>query len=145
MNSHNDDDTGNATPDDKRPLRILSAGDLYHINEEVTDHAPFVRDQQLLRSAVSRPYLILFGEEQFPTLLQKAAATMHSIAAHHLFADGNKRTAVAATALFLEANGVQATWTDEEARAFTLRIARGEVEIDEISEWLATRTKAVES
>ncbi len=45
------------------------------------------------KSAAKRPALVLFGETQFPTLLDKAASVLHSLAYHHLFADGNKRTA----------------------------------------------------
>jgi len=127
---------------DERPLRILSAGDLYHINEEVTGYAAFVRDPQLLRSAVQRPYLILFGEEQFPTLHEKAAATLHSLAYRHLFADGNKRTAIRATALFLQANGIEPNWDDEDAAAFVLRVAKGEADIEVITDWLRQHTVA---
>lgn len=132
------------SPNDKRPLRILSAGDLYHINEEVTGYAAFVRDQQLLRAAVRRPYLILFGEEQFPSLYEKAAATMHSLANRHPFADGNKRTALRATQLFLEANGLCPQWDAQQAAQFVLRIARGEVEVPEIAEWIEARTRPCE-
>lgn len=133
MNSQND-----KQPD---PEHILSANDLYNINSEVTGMLPFVRDHQLLRSAVRRPYLILFGEEQFPTLIDKAAATMHSLAAHHLFADGNKRTAIRATQLFLEANGIQPTWTTEEVTAFVLAIAKGEIAVEDVAAWLAEHTE----
>ncbi|MDQ7027261.1 MAG: type II toxin-antitoxin system death-on-curing family toxin [Anaerolineae bacterium] len=133
MNSQND-----KHPD---PEHILSANDLYNINSEVTDSVPFVRDHQLLRSAVRRPYLILFGEEQFPTIIDKAAATMHSLAAHHLFADGNKRTAIRASQLFLESNGFQHTWTDEEVAHFVLQIARGEIEVESVALWIAEHSK----
>ncbi|MCA9913345.1 MAG: type II toxin-antitoxin system death-on-curing family toxin [Anaerolineae bacterium] len=126
---------------DKNPLRILSANDLYNINEEVTGYAPFVRDEQVLRAAVSRPYLILFGEEQFPSMLQKAAATMHSLAYRHPFVDGNKRTATRATQLFLEANGIQPTWEQAEAQQFVLQIAKGVVDVDEITKWLENHTE----
>ena len=124
------------------PDKILSANDLYNINEEVTGMTPFVRDKQLLYSAVRRPYLILFGVEQFPTLLDKAAATMHSLAAHHLFQDGNKRTALRATQLFLEANGISPIWTDKAAKQFVLEIARGIVEIEVITAWLIEHTQS---
>jgi death-on-curing protein len=127
-----------------RPLRILSAGDLYTINEEILGMVPLVRDHQVLHSAVKRPYLILFGEEQFPSLLDKAAATMYSVAAHHIFGDGNKRTAVRATEMFLEANGIQATWDDKEIADFVLRIAKNEVEIAEIALWLEERSEEME-
>ena len=128
--------------DDRLPRRILTANDLYNINGEVTGRMPFLRDHQLLRSTVARPYLVVFGEEQFPTLIDKAAATMHALAAHHVFAYGNKRTAVIATRLFLEANGALATWTEDEGREFTLSIAKGEANLDAVRVWLAAHTEA---
>ncbi len=126
---------------DKRPLRILSANDLYNINEEVTGHAPFVRDLRVLQATVSRPYLILFGEEQFPSLLDKAAATLHSLAYRHPFVDGNKRTATRATALFLEANGLRPTWDAATAQRFVLSVAQGAADVEEIADWLASHTE----
>lgn len=128
-------------PDDKHPLRILSANDLYNINEEVTGYAPFVRDHNLLRSAVRRPFLILFGEEQFPTLLDKAAALLHSLAYHHLFADGNKRTAARATAVFLQMNGITVRWSPAEMQTFVLEVAKGMVSVEQISAWLQDHTE----
>lgn len=126
-----------------RPLRILSAVDLHNINEEVTSRPSMIRDHQVLRSAVRRPYIILFGEEQFPTLIDKAAATMYSIAAHHIFVDGNKRTAIRATEIFLETNGIHTTWSHDEIEALVLKIAQGQAEIEEIAAWLHQHTDEI--
>ncbi len=120
-----------------KPLRILSAVDLHNINEEVTQRVSMVRDHQVLQATVKRPYLILFGEEQFPTIIDKASATLYGIAAHHVFGDGNKRTAIRATELFLEANGYRMTWEQEIVREYVLKIAQGHIEIEEVAEWLA--------
>ena len=54
-------------------------------------------------------YLIgneVFGVDQFPTLMEKAAALGECIIARHVFWDGNKRTGVYATWMFLKANDV---------------------------------------
>jgi death on curing protein len=128
------------SPNDK-PLRILSASDLYNINEEMTGYTPFVRDHQVLASAVKRPFLILFGEEQFPSMMEKAAALFHSLAAHHVFIDGNKRTASCAVGRFLEANGFQPRWKADEMEAFALKVAKGESEIAEIADWFDEHTQ----
>lgn len=120
-----------------KPLRILSAVDLHNINEEVTQRVSMVRDHQVLQATVKRPYLILFGEEQFPTIIDKASATLYGIAAHHVFGDGNKRTAIRATELFLEANGYRVIWEQEIVREYVLKIAQGHIEIEEVAEWLA--------
>ena len=129
-------------PDKDRPARVmyLSADDLYKINEEVTQMLPFVRDRHLLLSAVRRPSLHLYGEAQFPTLHDKAAALLQSLAYHHLFADGNKRTALKAVTLFLERNGLQARWSDSEEYSFILEVAQGRRELPEIADWLRAHT-----
>lgn len=128
--------------DAPRRVVYLSADDLYKINEDVTQMLPLVRDRHLLHSAVRRPALQLFGEAQFPTLAEKAAALLHSLAYHHLFADGNKRTALRAVTLFLERNGRRATWSAAEEYQFILEIAQGLRDVPEIAAWLETHTTA---
>lgn len=132
------------TDKDRYPSKILSAIDLHNINEEVTDRVSMVRDHQVLQSAVHRPYISLFGQDQFPTLIDKAAATMYSIAAHHIFVDGNKRTAVRAAEVFLIANGLRPTWSEEDIIPFVLEIARGNIEIEAISNWLNDHVEVID-
>lgn len=119
-------------------MQIISAAELYTINEEVTGQRPRVRDRHLLRSAANRPYTFMFGQEIYPTVLDKAAALLHSLAYHHLFIDGNKRTATRAAVAFLTRNGYRVTWTEHEAYAFVLEIAQGKLDVPEI----ATRLEA---
>jgi death on curing protein len=114
----------------------LSASDIYNINDSVTDEHTFVRDLHLLDSAARRPAIHLFGEPQFPTLIDKAAALLHSLAYHHLFADGNKRTAVIAVTQFLQRNGLQPTWDEAEQYAFVLEIAQGKHDVEAVAKWL---------
>jgi death on curing protein len=59
----------------------------------------------LLYSCVERPTFNFYGFELFDTMFLKAAAMMEAINEWHIFADGNKRTALAAGALFLDRNG----------------------------------------
>ena len=120
------------SPDDK-PIRYLTASDLYNLNDTVTDGHTFVRDTNLLNYAVRRPKLELFGEVQFPTLIDKGAALLHSVAYHHLFADGNKRTAALAVTLFLHVNGYRLTWDDAAQQAFILEIAQGKYDVAQIA------------
>jgi death-on-curing protein len=140
MNSQNDD--SHSSENDDRSFYFLSINDLYNINSEVTGKTPFLREHQLLRSVVTRPYIVVFGEEQFPTLIDKAAATMHALAAYHVFADGNKRTAIRATQMFLEANGIRPIWTEDEAREFVLGIAKNEIDLEAVKAWLVSHTES---
>ncbi|RMG83150.1 MAG: type II toxin-antitoxin system death-on-curing family toxin [Chloroflexi bacterium] len=116
----------------------MTPAEIYSINQQVLNERPFVRDRHLLRSAAARPYIVLFGEEQFPTLVDKAAAMLHSLAYHHLFADDNKRTARLVVERFLMLNKHRITWTDEEARAIVLQVAQGRYDVEQVAEIIAT-------
>src|SRR5690606_13698839 len=118
---------------DDKPIRYLAASDLYNINDEVTGGETFVRDIHLLNSAAARPAITLFGEEQFPTIADKAASLLHALTYHHLFVDGNKRTALRAVTLFLEVNGYQLTWDDKTQYEFILDIAQGKYDVAQVS------------
>jgi death-on-curing protein len=64
-----------------------------------------VRDRTLIESAVARPFQSAFGQDIYPTVVEKGVALFHSLIANHAFVDGNKRTAVTALDHFLLANG----------------------------------------
>ncbi len=81
-----------------------------------------VGDYGLLESAVARPQSTVFGEEAYPTIHEKAAALLQSLATNQALIDGNKRTAFVATALFYELNGHHLPGTAED-RLFDLVIA----------------------
>ena len=121
-------------------MQYISAAEIYAINEQILGEPPRVRDRHLLRSAMARPFRRIFGEEAYPTVLDKAAALLHALAHDHLFADGNKRTARRATVRFLDDNGYQTTWTENEAYTFILEIAQGQRDVPAIAQWLESHT-----
>ena len=59
-----------------------------------------------LHASCARPFQSAFGQDIFPTDLDKAAALFHGIVCNHPFVDGNKRTATFAAVLFLVARHV---------------------------------------
>jgi death-on-curing family protein len=67
------------------------------------------RDRGLIESAVHRPFQSAFGQDAYPTVLDKATALFHSLASNHAFHNGNKRTAVIALQHFLLANDLLLT------------------------------------
>lgn len=117
-------------------IKYLTANEIYSINELVTGEIPHVRDRHGLQYAVRRPSMQLFGEEQFPTFYEKAAALLHGLAYHHVFVDGNKRTATLALTRFLESNGYRPLWTTREITDYVLDIAQGKLDIPTIAEWI---------
>ena len=56
-----------------------------------------------LLATCARPFQTAFGHELFPDDFAKAGALFHGLVRNHPFVDGNKRSAVLATVLFLDA------------------------------------------
>jgi death-on-curing protein len=86
-----------------------------------------VRDIGLLDAAVHRPRASVLGQDAYPALLDKAAALLHSLAANHPLADGNKRLAWLATYVFCAKNGVELDPRDDDAYDLVVAVASGAV------------------
>jgi len=99
-----------------------------------------LRDLALLESSVARPRATFDSNELYPDLFTKAAALMDSLINNHPFLDGNKRTGITATGLFLRINGWVLTASSEELVACTMRVAVEGLEIDELANWLRAKT-----
>ena len=63
-----------------------------------------IRDETLLESAVAAPQASMMGQPLMSDPIEIAAAYLFYICKNHAFVDGNKRTALAACLVFLEAN-----------------------------------------
>lgn len=100
---------------------------LLHVAERAIGEPPDVRDHGLLESALARPRASVLGEDAYPTLHEKAAALLHSLARNHGLVDGNKRLALAATIAFLGVNGVRLTLSNDEAYNLIVAIADGTI------------------
>ena len=122
-------------------MRYLSAEDIIRINEKVVGSQSTLRDLNRLESAAHRPRQSLFGEDAYPTLMQKAAALLHSLVLNHPFVDGNKRTATIAIEIFLSSNGRAPRWNPAEALEFIIETAQGLHGPDEIADWLDANTE----
>lgn len=73
-----------------------------------------------------RPATTVFGEEQYPSVIEKACCYYHSIVTGHIFHNGNKRTGLLVFETFLNVNGYQFMMNNKEAEDFTVHIATDE-------------------
>jgi death on curing protein len=97
----------------------------------------------LLEAAAARPQATLEGAELYESLFQKAAALMESLLQNHPFLDGNKRTAITATALFLVQNGRRLQVTNEGLERAVLWVVSDRPSLDALAAWL--KEQSVES
>lgn len=107
---------------------FLDEDDLLHIAARAIGAPPEVRDAGLLASAAGRVQASAFGADAYPSLDEKAAALMHSLARNHPLVDGNKRLALAATLVFLAINGAPLALTEDQAYDLTVSVATGELD-----------------
>jgi death-on-curing protein len=120
---------------------FLEPDDIVNFNRKVLGGTAALRDRGLLESAVERPKASAFGEDAYPTLAEKAAALLHSLARNHPFVDGNKRSATLAMLTFLELNSVRVKWNREEAIEFIIAVAEGKHDVPAIAAWLEANTE----
>jgi death-on-curing protein len=110
-------------------------------DEQLAEHggALGVRDDGLLESALARPLNRAgYGE---PDVAELGALYAIAIARNHPFVDGNKRTAFAALVTFLALNGMVFEPSEVDATMAVLRLAAGEMDDDEFTNWVRANTQ----
>lgn len=126
------------------PVQYLAAEDILVLHDRVIEETGGVhgmRDLGLLIAAAERPRTSFGSKELYPDAFLKAAALFESIARNHAFVDGNKRTAVLATARFLFINGYTLTTTNPELERFVLTAVVKKLSIEKIAVWLKRHSR----
>lgn len=100
-----------------------------------------VRDAGLLASALSRPEAGFGGTDVYPSLPEKTAALMESLARNHPLFDGNKRTAWVLTQIFLWLNDRVVEATEGDAFTHILAVASGSADVETSAAWFAERIR----
>ena len=121
-------------------IAFLSLDDLLAAAEAAVGRTPEVRVYGLLESALARPKATVFGADAYPRIHDKAAALLHSLVRNHALVDGNKRLGWVAVRLFYVLNGLDLRADHDDAFAFVMGVAAGEItEIAAMSLWLEAR------
>lgn len=100
-----------------------------------------LRDRGLLESAVFNVESCFGGVEAYPTVEEKAARLLFSLANNHAFVDGNKRIGVLAMLMTLSLNDVQLQYSQEELITLGLSVADGSYDYPAILKWIRTHKK----
>ena len=107
---------------------FLNLDELLYVAVRTLGAEPEIRDLGLLESALARPQASAFGEDAYPTIHEKAAALLDSVARNHALVDGNKRLALAAAIAFYGVNGMRLTLTNDEAYELVIDVASGRLD-----------------
>jgi death on curing protein len=98
-----------------------------------------LRDESLLRSALSRPLNhVAYASSD---VIELAAKYIAGIVQNHPFVDGNKRTGFVVGVLFLELNGYRFTASEESAAQAILDLAAGAIDEKSLCEFLRGNSK----
>jgi death-on-curing protein len=113
-------------------------------NEQLVEHggAEGIRDETLFDSAMAKPQNV-FAYEEDVTLPRLAASYAFGIARNHAFTDGNKRTALVVSVLFLNLNGWDIAADKQDVLSTFLRLAEGSLSEQELTAWFARRAVAL--
>ncbi len=98
-----------------------------------------VSDVGLLEAASARPQARILGDEAYPTLELKAAATLHSLVGNHALVDGNRRLAWLAAVVFLDLDGHMVDPDDDAAFVLVMAAAEGHLDVEQMGQRLRTR------
>jgi len=127
-------------------VKYLSEQDVLIIHAQIIDAtggSHGLRDIGLLSSAVKRPRAAFGGEEFYRGVFQKTAAQFESIAMNHVFIDGNKRTAITASARFLFLNGYELTAGNKKLEDFVLMVVVENVQLEDIARWFKENSRKI--
>lgn len=95
-----------------------------------------LRDEGLLDSALQAPFQSFGDTESFPSLQQKGARLGFGLIQNHPFVDGNKRIGAHAMLVFLELNGIELAYTQQELADMILDVAAGKQSFADMVNWV---------
>lgn len=100
-----------------------------------------LRDEGLLDSAITASFQTFDSTELFQSIQQKAARLACGLVQNHPFLDGNKRIAAHTMLVFLALNGISLFYTQDELTSVFLKTAAGEVDYDDLLQWVIDHEK----
>ena len=118
-------------------MKYLKVEDIIRINAKLitkTSQGELIgiKDASALDMAINQPKQIVFGEDLYPTIYDKAAILAINLAKRHPFQNANKRTALVSMLVFFNMNGYTTEVDRQEAVQFILNITTSKQEFDEL-------------
>lgn len=121
----------------RRYLTVIDVVAIHALQIKKFGGAQGLRDPGQLEAALFRPQSGYYDD-----VISEAAALWESLSQNHPFVDGNKRTAMTATFVFLALNGYNVSVGDLTAKAYIQeRYNTGTFTYDNVEAWLRVNVK----
>ena len=129
-------------------IYYLTVEDISKMNAfQITNYSPEeqmgIKDLNALEMAISQPSQVVFNQELYPTVEEKAAILMINIVKRHPFFNANKRTAMMAVDSFLQFNGYEIQFELDEGIQLVIEIAN--YDTDDFEDLKAHVSKVIKS
>lgn len=111
---------------------------MHQMMMQATGGSDGLRDISLVESAVNNAKATFAGQELYPSKEEKAAVLCYSLINNHAFIDGNKRIGIYVLLTFLDVNGVELEYSDDDAIRLGMEIAQGKHTKESVLEWINT-------
>lgn len=116
-------------------MNYLQVEDVVRINTKLISETSQgeligIKDAAALDMAINQPKQIVYGEELYPTIYDKAAILAINLAKKHPFQNANKRTALVSMIVFFTINGYTTNFERKEAVQFILDITTSKQDFD---------------
>lgn len=121
----------------KEPVWVLPEVVIAVHKRQLAEHggASGIRDPGLLESAISKPRNIFLYDEGKTPIPRLASAYAFGISRNHPFVDGNKRTALVISLLFLQLNHFKLGCAPDDLYATFMKLADGTLSEEALCEW----------
>ena len=114
---------------------------LHKLLTDFTGGSNEIRDFSLLDSALNTAFQTFEGKELYPSLEEKGARLGFNLVSNHAFVDGNKRIGLLVMLTFLEINGINLKFTDDELVKIGISLASGQMNYENLFDWIKTHEK----
>jgi death-on-curing protein len=120
-------------------MKYLDSEEILLIHHQLIERyggAHGTRDLGRIKSVSVAPAQHVFGEEQYKNIFDKAAVYARNLIVDHPFYDGNKRTGITCSIMFLKKNGYHFKAMPGEVEKIAIKIAVQQMSVPDIGKWL---------
>ncbi len=97
-------------------------------------------DEAKLVSCLIQPTTTYYNQEQYPTIVEKAAVYLYAVVTLQPFMDGNKRAGYTYAQYFLKSLGYSIETSTQEKICFVMDVASNNKTLEQVIDWVKTYT-----